>query len=104
MTSPDPVPEPPGPAAAMVTTEGSTLSATEVTAQPTAELAAAPPLPPLAADEQPASAAPAATGTSTQGHHRRWAAVAGPSWVIRSPSGRSRRSRRRRRSPAARGR
>jgi hypothetical protein len=59
----------------MVTTEGSTLSATEVTAQPTSELAEAlpPPPPPLLLpdDEQPASAAPAATGTRIQGSHRR---------------------------------
>jgi hypothetical protein len=33
MTSPDPVPPPPGPLAAIVTTEGTTWSATEVTGQ-----------------------------------------------------------------------
>src|SRR5215472_17232437 len=33
MTSPDPVPPPPSPLAAIVTTEGTTLSATEVTGQ-----------------------------------------------------------------------
>jgi hypothetical protein len=33
MTSPDPVPPPLGPLAAIVTTEGTTLSATEVTGQ-----------------------------------------------------------------------
>jgi hypothetical protein len=33
MTSPDPVPLPPGPLAAIVTTEGTTWSATEVTGQ-----------------------------------------------------------------------
>jgi hypothetical protein len=56
----------------MVTTEGSTLSATEVTAQPTSELAEVLlPLLLLPEDEQPASAAPAATGTRTQGSHRR---------------------------------
>src|SRR5215831_18080833 len=33
MTSPDPVPPPPGPLAAIVTTEGTTFSATEVTGQ-----------------------------------------------------------------------
>ena len=74
----------------MVTTEGSTLSATEVTAQPTSELAEVllPLLPLLLPeDEQPASAAPAATGKTSQGSQRRW-----PTWrlVTRSPSGPSR--------------
>ncbi len=88
----------------MVTTEGSTWSATEVTAQPTAELAEALLLLLLLADdEQPASAAPAATGTSSQGSHRRGPA---PCWVTRSPSGppQSDPVERRPRAPAARGR
>src|ERR1700722_14109764 len=99
MTSPDPVPEPPGPLAAIVTTEGSTWSATGVTGQPTAELAAAPLLLLLLPEDvQPASAAPAATGTSTHGHQRR-RAMRG--WVTRSPSDPSRWSRRRRRRSRA---
>jgi hypothetical protein len=74
MTSPDPVPEPPGPAAAMVTTDGSTWLATEVTAQPMSVLAEALVLELvvllLPEDVQPASVAPAATGTSSHGSHR----------------------------------
>src|ERR1700722_13503258 len=93
MTSPDPVPEPPGPAAAMVTTEGSTWSATEVTWQLMAVLAEAPALELvvllLPDDVQPASAAPAATGNSSHGSHRRRAA---PRSVTRSPSAPSRSS------------
>src|SRR5437764_3404327 len=39
MTSPEPVPDPPPPDASIVTTDGSTSSATVVTSQATAELA-----------------------------------------------------------------
>src|ERR1700722_255541 len=100
MTSPDPVPEPAAPAAAMVTTEGSTWSATGVTGHPMAELAAALPLVLLLLPEdvQPASAAAAATGTSTHGHQRR---LVMRGLVTQSPSDPSRWSRRRRRRSRA---
>jgi len=59
----------------------------------------------LPLDEQPASAAPAATGTRTQGSQRRWPMSC---LVTRSPSGPSRSNRRssrpRPRAPAGRGR
>src|ERR1700722_14226572 len=80
MTSPDPVPAPAFPLAVIVTTEGSTLSATEVTAQAAAELAATlPALETATAESGDAIAAPmkpaptpttAKAGIRIQGHRR----------------------------------
>src|ERR1700691_3000581 len=93
MTSPDPVPEPAGLLAAIVTTEGRTWSATEVTLQLTAELADA-----LLWAELPELLQPTTTanaGSSSQGHRGRY------SIVTEEPSGPSSRSRPSRLRPRA---
>src|ERR1700733_621299 len=77
MTSPDPVPAPAAPLAEIVTTEGSTSSATAVTSQPAAEPAATAPVVTVldvAVDVHPAltTAPPTTTaGIRIQGHGRR---------------------------------
>src|ERR1700743_1287015 len=74
MTSPDPVPAPAAPLAEIVTTEGSTSSATAVTSQPAAEPAATAPVVPVldvAVDGHPAlttTPATATAGSRIQGH------------------------------------